>query len=238
MKKLPLLFLFCLLICQIAKAQSPDYTEEQWRTLFTDHMHQLDRLEGIWSVSFGYKATIHGQQPVTGVEQNIIKYAIYKKDKDTYIVCHIKGSNVMVNGNAIKSNVVKCTFEKTADENQFLFEQIDKIQNKDGSWTNYKANATAVLKLNSLEYAFDYTNAINNDINTKKVYENFTMVEKLVKVMPEIKIDNEISKQGTGFAVSSSGYVATNYHVISGATFITLRGINRDFTKSYNAHLD
>jgi S1-C subfamily serine protease len=40
---------------------------------------------------------------------------------------------------------------------------------------------------------------------------------------------------GTGFAVTSSGMVVTNYHVVNGATTIKVRGINGDFTKLYNA---
>ena len=45
---------------------------------------------------------------------------------------------------------------------------------------------------------------------------------------------NSISS-GTGIAISSSGIIATNYHVIDGAKTINIRGINSDFNKTYKA---
>ena len=50
-------------------------------------------------------------------------------------------------------------------------------------------------------------------------------------------IDNENNTFGsaTGFALSSNGLIVTNYHVVDGATSIFIRGINGDFSKTYNA---
>lgn len=42
---------------------------------------------------------------------------------------------------------------------------------------------------------------------------------------------------GTGFAISTNGFIATNSHVVNGAKSIKVRGVNGDFTKSYNAKL-
>lgn len=44
-------------------------------------------------------------------------------------------------------------------------------------------------------------------------------------------------KSGTGFLVSSSGYIATNYHVIENAKKITVKGINGSFFTSYKASI-
>jgi len=46
---------------------------------------------------------------------------------------------------------------------------------------------------------------------------------------------SEIVSSGTGYAISSAGHIATNYHVINGANSIRIRGINGDFSKSYKA---
>ena len=40
---------------------------------------------------------------------------------------------------------------------------------------------------------------------------------------------------GTGFAITSNGLIITNHHVVSGANTIKVRGINEDFSKTYNA---
>ena len=40
---------------------------------------------------------------------------------------------------------------------------------------------------------------------------------------------------GTGFAISSNGYIATNYHVIKGASNIIVKGVNGDFEMTYVA---
>ena len=40
---------------------------------------------------------------------------------------------------------------------------------------------------------------------------------------------------GTGFAINSNGYIATNFHVIDGKNKITIKGINGDHHKSYEA---
>jgi len=42
---------------------------------------------------------------------------------------------------------------------------------------------------------------------------------------------------GTGFAISSTGIIVTNYHVIDGAKSIKVRGVNSEFTKTFNARI-
>lgn len=42
---------------------------------------------------------------------------------------------------------------------------------------------------------------------------------------------------GTGFAISSTGIIVTNYHVIDGAKSIKVRGVNSDFTTPLNAKI-
>lgn len=47
---------------------------------------------------------------------------------------------------------------------------------------------------------------------------------------------NKLEKSsGTGYAISSNGYIVTNYHVINGASSIKVRGINENFSKAFNA---
>lgn len=45
----------------------------------------------------------------------------------------------------------------------------------------------------------------------------------------------ESPSSGTGYAISSDGYVVTNHHVTNEASSIIIRGVNGDFSKSYTA---
>ena len=46
---------------------------------------------------------------------------------------------------------------------------------------------------------------------------------------------SESAGSGTGYAISSDGYIVTNHHVTNGATSIKVRGANGDFSKTYSA---
>jgi S1-C subfamily serine protease len=47
---------------------------------------------------------------------------------------------------------------------------------------------------------------------------------------------NKIEKSsGTGYAISSDGYIVTNHHVTNGASSINIRGVKGDFSKTYTA---
>ncbi len=62
-----------------------------------------------------------------------------------------------------------------------------------------------------------------------------------VKIFPTantpLPASRRTSSSGTGFALSSSGLIATNYHVINEAERIQIRGISGDFTNTYRARV-
>ncbi len=47
--------------------------------------------------------------------------------------------------------------------------------------------------------------------------------------------NSKITSSGTGFAISSNGYIVTNQHVVEGASKISVRGIKGEFSHVYNA---
>lgn len=51
----------------------------------------------------------------------------------------------------------------------------------------------------------------------------------------EQRIEANPKSSGTGYAISSNGYIVTNHHVTNGASSIKVRGINGDFSKTYTA---
>lgn len=50
-------------------------------------------------------------------------------------------------------------------------------------------------------------------------------------------IEQKQKSSGTGYAISSNGYIVTNHHVTNGATSIKIRGINGDFSKTFTAKI-
>lgn len=62
-----------------------------------------------------------------------------------------------------------------------------------------------------------------------------------IKLFPtqsdNVSISSNVKSSGTGFALSSEGYIVTNHHVIEGATKIKVRGIKGNFSKSYSAEI-
>ncbi len=62
---------------------------------------------------------------------------------------------------------------------------------------------------------------------------NITAKYKLKKKYSPTIPDRKAS--GTGFAISSDGYIVTNYHVISESKKITIKGVNGNFQRTYIA---
>lgn len=52
-----------------------------------------------------------------------------------------------------------------------------------------------------------------------------------------VTISNNAKSSGTGFAISSDGFIVTNYHVVEGASKIRVRGVKGNFSKTYQAEV-
>lgn len=70
------------------------------------------------------------------------------------------------------------------------------------------------------------------EIKIRKVYPSTYDIENIMA-----KAIKEAPKSGTGFALSSNGFIATNYHVIENAKSIKVRGIKGDFSIMFNAQV-
>tara|TARA_B100000427_G_scaffold254031_1_gene217506 strand:- start:2605 stop:4341 length:1737 start_codon:yes stop_codon:yes gene_type:complete len=64
---------------------------------------------------------------------------------------------------------------------------------------------------------------------------NYLMIEENIDAKT---IENDKTfATGTGFAINSEGYIATNYHVIEDSKDIYIRGVSGDFNNEYKAEL-
>ena len=60
---------------------------------------------------------------------------------------------------------------------------------------------------------------------------------KLFPISSTSNNSNGIATSGTGFALSSNGFIVTNHHVIDGARNLSVKGVNGDFSISYKAKI-
>ncbi len=128
------------------------------------------------------------------------------------------------------------------------------------SWwkpTHIKAfiESSSVNGIYSMKYYTNTSTGGNLEVqNCFVVLENkamltFTRIDNgekimLVKLYPKIDEknavmtpDNSQATSGTGFAISSNGYIVTNNHVIDKAKSIEVKGVNGNFTRKLNAEL-
>ncbi len=72
----------------------------------------------------------------------------------------------------------------------------------------------------------------NETLQTSVINESYD--EVFIDLNPSNTLNNTTSS-GTGFALTSNGLIVTNYHVVAGAASINVKGINGNFSISYNA---
>jgi S1-C subfamily serine protease len=99
---------------------------------------------------------------------------------------------------------------------------------------------------NKIEYTFigqdkqwNTSGFINGKIASNNSFRSAFI--KFLFELDKIKIEfpqngkNIVSSSGTGFCISSKGIIVTNYHVIENAKTIKVRGVNSNYSKTYNA---
>jgi S1-C subfamily serine protease len=175
----------------------------------------LDPIEGIWQSTDGFKYSI----------EKDVDYGTRSSNKYRVIILNNNSSN-----NFWKVTYIKSFIEKTAVESVFNMEYYTN------STQGGNLSIQSIIGILEGDALFTF-NVIKNS------YTGYSDKVMLVKLYPASKSANSndittIKKEkstGTGFAISSDGFIVTNYHVIENATSIKVKGINGSFTKSYSA---
>jgi S1-C subfamily serine protease len=133
------------------------------------------------------------------------------KTEDGYTLIYLSGGD-----NSIwKEGDVKAYLTKTANPN--LYKVKYYLGNKDISDNLYITFENETMKV------------VWTDGSPEQLY---------IKLYPlSSNSSSDITSSGTGFALSNDGYIITNYHVIEGATTITVKGLNGVFSNSYKAKI-
>ena len=197
-------------------------TLEKYKSYFIQNNKTIDKIEGIWFVNLNIYAKgltpINKEFTVVIIKENsqYYQYAI----EDGYY----KPSSGYKKFNKNYSNY-KC-IEYDDRCNITMTSSSFNITNKRFS---YNLNATNLIHCLS-------NSSINR--NTIKRY-SYSKLFPLESDISESRINKTKSKKttGTGFAISTNGYIVTNYHVIKNASTIKIKGVKGNFQKSYSAKI-
>ena len=211
-KFLQILLLTTVLFSTCTFAQSTKWTEkkltEYWKS------NPADEIEGIYLRRFKNQIILRNR--VNDAVNQIVegKYFIVKQG-DRYILSSFDGDFYGTLSRVYNSN----NYFLAINSNQWI-EDI---------------NSTIKMTLtheNHTNLIIDEYRLILDDDEYMLINDVFTVVWK-----PEVKIKNDQIASGTGFAISESGIIATNFHVIENAKTIKVKGINSDFSKSFTAKI-
>jgi S1-C subfamily serine protease len=136
------------------------------------------------------------------------KLAVVKSNKG-YNIIYLTGANNYLDW---QEGEIKATLESTAIAGTYKANWVrsDKILHSDAFVT------------------------FNNGILTVSIG---SLILTFIKTFPNNANEGRYSSSGSGFAISSNGFIATNHHVIDNAFEINIRGINGDFSKAYPAEI-
>ncbi|MCX6244690.1 MAG: serine protease [Bacteroidetes bacterium] len=209
-------FLLILLGLLNTKAQ-PFSSQAEWENYFKNKLDNLDPIEGIWSLSSNIKIFDNSNTLINSeFHEHLMTMVVYEN------------SNEFFTYSLYTSEPVEIKFIKTAASNEYIIETFD-----DMSFTS-SIKTTAILT-NDMLINYSYIDKNKNNSFKLKEGSYIDFDNELLKIFPEEISNKNQSSSGTGFAISSNGIIATNYHVIEGARSIQVRGVNFNFDKYFNA---
>jgi S1-C subfamily serine protease len=194
------------------------YTKSKFNSSYT---MQLAKKQTCWTeTKIKNQIKSKGCDKIEGIYESITSSSsmpIYKvavrKINGTYYLIYLSGAQ---NTGNWTEGEIKATLEQSATP---LFYKANWIM----SDKSENANFHIVFEQGLL-------NVITSDNEKIQYLKMFPTVTDNFSNSPK-----EVSGSGTGYAISSNGYIVTNHHVINGANSIKVRGVNGDFSKAYNA---
>lgn len=164
----------------------------------------------------------NGIDPIEGIYENTAssqtqsKYRLaIKKKEENYEVIYLDGAD----NSKWETGDIKALITKTASPNIFATDWYmgNKVLNEN-VYTTFEPGLMKIIWTD---------NSVPESLYLK-LYPTNT---------DNIGISNSTKSSGTGFALSSNGFIVTNYHVTNGANKIRVRGVKGDFSKTFNAKI-
>jgi S1-C subfamily serine protease len=241
MKKV--LFLFAILISINSIAQtfySENSIKEYWKT------NGMEKIEGIYESTGSY---IDTERPCINGYGQTICYTTWRNYATKYKVAIVKLAGeyklIYLSGNPKGSEKIagcNCDGQSYIEprSNQWRIGDIKANLYKTATPDFYKCEWYMGDKSLNPDGYVTFENYAYFTLFVSGTDQNKAMYLKLYPTVDD-NIDQKNKKveqsSGTGFAISSKGFIVTNYHVTNGATNIKVRGINGDFSTLYNAKI-
>jgi S1-C subfamily serine protease len=208
---------------------------------FVKNYNTIDRIEGIWSFE------LNGPSYYVYDDGRISEGLNYSVKENDYQVI------VIIKEGTLYNAYYYMKYSYTYSKQEWLFNSLyfSKTSSNDlyKYELDYKGNIfhgdTKFISENQISFNFNFINEKDAipilGRNTKQYrYYKLTKIspnqDEIAEYTRNIKPSNE-KTSGTGFALTSNGIIITNFHVIDGATTITINGVGGDFSYKYSAKL-
>mgnify|MGYP003583059875 CR=1 FL=1 len=191
-----------------------DYSEQKAKNYFDNS--EVDAIEGIWQSNDGFK------------------YAITKYRKDNGIASEDDFQIIILSHNTNnpfwKETYVKGFIQKTAANGIYNIDYYTAGQNSYNN--NIDIEVQTCIGILEASALFTFTKQDGDKIILIKLYPKTENGNS-----GTFSSSNNEKSSGTGFAISSNGYIVTNHHVIDKAKSIEVKGVNGNFTRKLNVEL-
>lgn len=223
-----------LIVCFICLLSNNGYaqltiTQSEAKETFSEEISDLDPVEGIYDVhnSVVVSAQNFGNQTInqhfTWVIIKLDRYWETKpNEKDDYVVLSINGDVKGLIG----------VIRKLGQESYYTLKSADG----NGREKNYRFHLENSVAFEITDRSYSGYSVMNKRTTALKSYPTIQMYQDAISA----EIQKNSASSGTGFFISTNGYIITNNHVIENAQNgnIKVTGINEDYHKSYKARVE
>ncbi len=210
----------------------------QCKDAFIDYFKKnpasLDPIEGIWTLNCITTIYYNGSLYLEDMSEVLSKWAIKRESEISFSVCDISEGQ-----NSNEANSFKASFETSAIGSLYTY----KCNYSNPNWIG-KANVELTEGV-ILDYTFQIADVAVRQMMQKyyktgiTAYWHFIWTKTYPKSNSFSDINSSVSTvwtgNGSGFFIDKNGYIATNFHVIDGASEIEVDLVKDDQKQSFKA---